>query len=86
MCLAVPGRVLEIEEGDPAFRTASVDFCGIRKTVNLAFTPEVKVGDFILTHVGFALNRLEPEEADQRLGYLTEIGAIEQSSSDQEES
>ncbi len=44
MCLAVPGKVLSVEDGDPAFRTANVDFCGVRKTVNLAFTPEVKAG------------------------------------------
>jgi len=41
MCLAVAGKVLTVQEGDPAFRTGNVDFCGIRKTISLAFTPEV---------------------------------------------
>jgi len=59
MGLAVPGRVLSIEGGNPAFRSANVDFCGVRKTVNLAFTPEVIVGDYVLVHVGFALTRVD---------------------------
>ena len=52
MCLAVPGRkLISIEGEDPAFRSGSVDFCGVRKTINLAFTPEVQIGDFVLVHV-----------------------------------
>jgi hydrogenase expression/formation protein HypC len=76
MCLAVPGKVLSIEGLDPAFRTAYVDFCGVRKTVNLAFTPEVATGDFVLVHVGFALTRIDEEEAARTYQYLTEIGAL----------
>jgi hydrogenase expression/formation protein HypC len=76
MCLAVPGKVLSIEGGDPAFRTAYVDFCGVRKTVNLAFTPEVSTGDFVLVHVGFALTRIDEEEAARTYKYLEEIGAL----------
>ncbi len=78
MCLAVPGRVLSIEDADPAFRTGSVDFCGIRKTVNLAFTPEVVAGDFVLVHVGFAITRVDEEEAARTYSYLAEIGALEE--------
>jgi hydrogenase expression/formation protein HypC len=63
MCLAIPGRVLNIVGEDPAFRMAQVDFCGVEKTVNLAYTPEVLAGDFILAHVGFAVSRVDPEEA-----------------------
>jgi hydrogenase expression/formation protein HypC len=76
MCLAVPGKVLSIEGADPAFRTAYVDFCGVRKTVNLAFTPEVGTGDFVLVHVGFALTRIDEEEAARTYQYLAEIGAL----------
>jgi hydrogenase expression/formation protein HypC len=78
MCLAVPGKVLSVEEGDPAFRTGNVDFCGVRKTVNLAFTPEVVVGDFVLVHVGFAISTVDEEEAARTYRYLTEIGALEE--------
>ncbi len=76
MCLAVPGKVLAIEGKDPAFRTAYVDFCGIRKTVNLAFAPEAAIGDFVLVHVGFALTTIDEEEAARTYKYLAEIGAL----------
>jgi hydrogenase expression/formation protein HypC len=78
MCLAIPGRVLSVEGGDPAFRNANVDFCGVRKMVNLAFTPEVKPGDFVLVHVGFALTRVDEEEAARTFQYLAQIGALEE--------
>ena len=78
MCLAVPGRVLSIEGDDPAFRTGNVDFCGVRKSVNLAFTPEVGLGDFVLVHVGFAISRVDEEEAARTYSYLKEIGALEE--------
>ena len=78
MCLAVPGRVLSIEDGDPAFRSGNVDFCGVRKTVNLAFTPEVTPGDFVLVHVGFAISKVDEDEAARTYQYLLEIGALEE--------
>jgi hydrogenase expression/formation protein HypC len=76
MCLAVPGRVLSIEGEDPAFRSGIVDFCGIRKTINLAFTPEVETGDFVLVHVGFAISLIDEEEAHRTFQYLRQIGAL----------
>lgn len=78
MCLAVPGKVLSVEGDDPAFRAARVDFCGVRRTVNLALTPEVKVGDFVLVHVGFALTRIDEAEAARTFDYLSRIGALEE--------
>jgi hydrogenase expression/formation protein HypC len=78
MCLAVPGRVVSILGDDPAFRSASVDFCGIRKSVNLAFTPEVNLGDFVLVHVGFAISRVDEEEARRTFNYLENIGALKE--------
>lgn len=76
MCLAVPGKVLSVEGDDPAFRSARVDFCGVRRTVNLAFTPEVQPGDFVLVHVGFALTRIDEDEAARTFQYLSQIGAL----------
>jgi len=76
MCLAVPGKVISILGDDPAFRNGSVDFCGIRKTVNLAFTPEVQLGDFVMVHVGFAISRVDEEEALRTFRYLEQIGAL----------
>ena len=78
MCLAVPGRVVSVEDIDPAFRSGCVDFCGVRKTVNLAFTPEVEPGDYVLVHVGFAITRVDREEADRTYAYLAQIGALEE--------
>jgi hydrogenase expression/formation protein HypC len=77
MCLTVPGRVLSIEGNDPAFRSGRVDFCGVQKTVNLALTPEVVAGDFVLAHVGFAITKVDPVDATRAYQYLAQIGAIE---------
>jgi len=76
MCLAVPGKLLSIDGEDPAFRTGRVDFCGIKKNVNLAFTPDAVPGDFLLVHVGFALTRVDEEEAHRTYQYLAQIGAL----------
>ena len=78
MCLAVPGKLLSIEGDDPAFRLGRVDFCGVKKTVNLAFTPDAAPGDFLLVHVGFALTRVDEEEARRTYQYLEQIGALQE--------
>ena len=78
MCLAVPGVVLEIEGDEPAFRRGSVDFAGVRREVSLAFTPEVKLGDYVLVHVGFAISRIDEEEARRTYRMLEEIGALQE--------
>jgi hydrogenase expression/formation protein HypC len=82
MCLAVPGRILTIEGLDPAFRSGNVDFCGVRKQVNLAFTPDVVPGDFVLVHVGVAITQIDEEAAARTYRYLAEIGALEEEMSD----
>lgn len=74
MCLAVPGIVLEIEGDDPAFLRGSVDFSGVRREVSLAFTPEAKLGDFVLVHAGFALTVIDAEEAKITLEELRRLG------------
>ena len=66
MCLAIPGRVLERTEDG----LAKVDFGGVRRDVSIAFTPEVAVGDWVLVHVGFALARVDEEEAQATLQLL----------------
>lgn len=78
MCLAVPGRVISVADGDPAFRSGNVDFCGVRRTVSLAFTPDVEPGDFVLVHVGFAISKVDEEEAARTYRYLAQIGALEE--------
>ena len=65
MCLAVPGRILAIHHvgptDDPLWRTAEVDFGGVRQPVSLACLPEARVGDQVLVHVGIALSLVEDE-------------------------
>jgi hydrogenase expression/formation protein HypC len=69
MCLALPAEVVEIE-GD----MARVNLGGIRKEVSLALVEEVTVGDYVLVHVGYALNRISPEEAERTLALFAEAG------------
>ncbi|HET7891316.1 MAG TPA: HypC/HybG/HupF family hydrogenase formation chaperone [Stellaceae bacterium] len=79
MCLAVPGRVVDIiDGGDLAFRRGRVDFGGIRKDVNLAYTPEAEVGKYVLVHVGFAISVIDEEEAQRVFKYLAEMGGLEE--------
>jgi hydrogenase expression/formation protein HypC len=63
MCLAIPVRVIELLEGAMAI----VDLDGIRKEVSLALVDGVQVGDYVIVHVGYALARLDPEEAERTL-------------------
>jgi len=74
MCLAVPGVVLEIVGEEPAFRRGSVDFAGVRREVSLAFTPEARLGDYVLVHAGFALTVIDAEEARITLEELRRLG------------
>jgi hydrogenase expression/formation protein HypC len=77
MCLAVPGNITDIIEGaDDLSRTARVNFGGIVKTVSLAYVPEAKVGDYVIVHVGFALQIVDPDEAHQVFEYLREMGEL----------
>jgi hydrogenase expression/formation protein HypC len=77
MCLAVPGRILEVHGEEPEARAGRVSFGGIVKEVNLAFVPEARVGDYVLVHVGFAISRIDEVEAARIFAYLREIDSDE---------
>ena len=77
MCLAVPGKVLAISGDDPVMRIARVDFGGIVKEINLAYTPEAAVGSYVLVHVGFAITVIDEEEAARVFEHLRAIADIE---------
>ena len=62
-----------IEGDDPIWRTGKVDFGGILKEVSLAYVPEVKIGDYVIVHVVFALSRVDESEAKQVFEYLREM-------------
>ena len=69
MCLGIPGRVVSIA----ATGLAEVDFSGVRRAVSLLLCPEVQAGDYVLVHVGFAIQRLDPEEALETLKLFGEL-------------
>ena len=69
MCLAVPVRVVELVESDAAI----VDLGGIRKEISLALVEDVAVGDYVILHVGYALSRLDPDEARKTLALFARV-------------
>ena len=84
MCLAIPGRVEEITaEGD--LRMGRVNFGGIVKRVCLDYVPEVEVGDYTIVHVGFALSKIDQEEAEKTLAIFREMGMLDEELAGEEE-
>ncbi|MEU9111514.1 HypC/HybG/HupF family hydrogenase formation chaperone [Streptomyces sp. NPDC048483] len=77
MCLAVPGKVVEIEERDGT-RMATVDFGGVVKEVCLEYVPDLVVGEYAIVHVGFALQRLDEDSARQTLALFEELGLLQE--------
>jgi len=73
MCLAVPGRILDAEERDGS-RVARVQFGGIVRQAYLNFVPEAQVGDYVMVHVGFAISRVDREEAERTYQLLESLG------------
>lgn len=76
MCLAVPGKIVSIEGDDPLSKKGKVDFSGIQKEVNLAYVPEVKIGDYVIVHAGFAISQVDEDEAAKTLEYVSEIDKL----------
>ncbi|HKN06086.1 MAG TPA: HypC/HybG/HupF family hydrogenase formation chaperone [Thermoplasmata archaeon] len=73
MCLTTPGQIVRIDSPTSDVRLAVVDFGVAVRTVNLVFTPEVAVGDYVIVHAGFATRRLAEEEAREALAYAREL-------------
>ncbi len=63
MCLAIPAQVVELREGDQAV----IDLAGVRKEISLALVEDVWPGDYVIVHVGYALQKLDPREAEKTL-------------------
>lgn len=78
MCLAVPGKILDVSGDDPIMRTGRVDFGGIVKEVNLAYVPEAQAGEYVIVHAGFAISTLDEAEASKVFEYLREIGDLDE--------
>lgn len=75
MCLAVPGRVLSTAEVDGALM-AQVDFGGVRKEVCLQYIPDAEIGEYVVVHVGFAIQRLDEASAQQTLANFEKLGLL----------
>jgi len=76
MCLAVPGKVTEIDDKKDMLRMAKVDFAGVVKEVCLDWVPEVNLGDYVIVHAGFALNKVDENDAKETLRLFHEMGAL----------
>jgi hydrogenase expression/formation protein HypC len=77
MCLAVPGRVLSVTEQDGT-TMAQVDFGGLQKEVCLAYIPDVRIGEYVIVHVGFAIQRLDEKSAQETLANFERLGILEE--------
>jgi hydrogenase expression/formation protein HypC len=76
MCLAVPGKIVEIDASNPEMRMARVDFAGVIKDICIEWLPGVAVGDYVLAHVGTALNKINEQDALETMQLLREMGNI----------
>ena len=73
MCLAIPGRIESISGDDPLTRMGKVNFGGILNDACLAYVPEARIGDYVIVHVGFALSRVDEDEAHKVFEYLKQM-------------
>ena len=77
MCLAVPGKILKVEQ-QPSNRIGTIQFGGITRQAYLDFVPEAEVGDYVIVHVGFAISRVDAEEAGRTYDLLQKMGLLEE--------
>ncbi|HMS73832.1 HypC/HybG/HupF family hydrogenase formation chaperone [Gordonia sp. (in: high G+C Gram-positive bacteria)] len=77
MCLAVPGRVESIREEDGTVM-ADVSFGGVRKKVCLAYLPDIAIGEYVIVHVGFAIQRLDEQSAVDTIEQFRELGILDE--------
>lgn len=78
MCLAVPGKIIELKGNDPLFRLGMVNFGGIIREVNLSCVPEAGIGDYVVVHVGIALSRIEEKDALRSLEEMRNVVLIQE--------
>ena len=77
MCLGIPGKIIEIYETN-GLKMGRIDFNGVQREACLEYVPEAQLGDYALIHVGFALNLVSEQEAQETLDLLRQIGEIDQ--------
>lgn len=77
MCLAVPGRIVDVRD-ERGTRMATIDFDGIRKDICLAYLPDMEVGEYAIVHVGFAISRVDEASALETLRMFRELGILDE--------
>jgi hydrogenase expression/formation protein HypC len=78
MCLAIPGRIVEITEEGELMRMGRVDFGGVVRDICLTYVPDAQVDDYVIVHTGFAISRLDEEEARETLRLLAEMAGFQE--------
>ena len=73
MCLAVPGKIISIDDSEPLLRMGRVSFGRLIKQVSLAYVVEAQIDDYVIVHAGFALSVIDREEAEQTLNYIQQL-------------
>lgn len=76
MCLAIPGKVQKLDELDASPRMAEVNFDGVIKKVCIDFISDIKVGEYVMVHVGYAINKVNEKEAIEQLKAISEAEEI----------
>lgn len=76
MCLAVPGKIISIDESDPDLKMAKVKFGEVTKDICIQWVEDVTIGDYIIAHIGTALSKLDEEDAKATLDILNEMGEL----------
>ncbi len=76
MCLAIPGKVVSIDSSNPELKMAKIDFAGAMKNVCIEWLPDVQPGEYVLVHVGFALSKIDVEDAEKTLADLRAMGDL----------
>ena len=81
MCLGIPGEIVEIRE-DKGLRVGKVRFAGITREVCLQYVPDAEPGEFVVVHVGFAISKIDPEEAARAYRVLEDLGQTSELTAD----
>ena len=77
MCLAIPGKIVSIDESNNELKMAKVNFGGVMKDICIQWVSDVQIGDYILAHVGFALNKIDQKDAEETIEILKQMGDIQ---------
>ena len=78
MCLGIPGKVIQISEEKDELVMGRVSFGGLVKEVCLSYVPEASVGDYVIVHVGFAISKIQEQEAQKVFEYLERMGETDE--------